>query len=95
VLFPVDAGFNNGFISNDPVEQRVRKAPEEGPADVPAHEGEREWRPRDQFNRSVNFGTELTAEPPALALVLLVGCLDATVAAARKTTSTESYLNRF
>jgi hypothetical protein len=74
--FSVDAGLNNGLISNDPVEQRVRKAPEQNSPDVPAHDGEREWRARDQFNRCVDFGTELTAKAPALALVPLVGCLD-------------------
>src|SRR5918994_2644281 len=76
MLSSMDTGLNNGLVSNDPIEQRVRKAPEESSSDVPAHDGEREWRARDQFNRCVDFGTELTAKSPALALVPLVGRLD-------------------
>jgi hypothetical protein len=74
--FPMNAGLNDGFISDHSVEQRVRKAPEESPANAAAHERERKWRFRDEVNGCVHFGTELTAQPAALALVPPVRSLD-------------------
>lgn len=74
--FPMDAGLHDGFNSDHPVEQRVRKAPEESPANAAAHERKRKRRFRDEVNGCVNFGTELTSEPTALALVPPVRSLD-------------------
>ena len=76
MLFPVDAGLNDGLLSDHPVEQRIWKAPEKDPANAAAYERERKGRFRDEFNGCVNFGTELTAEPAALALVPPIRRLD-------------------